>query len=174
MLVLSGPLLKPQINRILENPTRICFKSVFLTILKVRLCVYTIVNNLRFQADNFTTKRFAISRNHEKTLLKPNRILFVQFAGLILRANKRYSQTVSKSFHLSQACIDLSQTPGDKDVQVQVHLTSESENYILCTLDRKNNLQARLDLVFSEGDDIAFSCIGTYINAKYFCDSVFN
>lgn len=79
-----------------------------------------------------------------------------------MRANKRYSQTVSKSFHLSQACLDLSQTPDDEDVQVQVLLTSDNENHILCTLDRKSNLQAPLDLMFSEGDDIAFSCVGMY------------
>lgn len=114
-------------------------------------------------ASMFIVSQHVVQRlcNREQTLFDLNILLFMQFSGLILRANKRYSQTVSKSFHLSQACLDLSQTPEDKDAQVQVHLTSENENYILCTLDRKNNLQARLDLVFSEGDDIAFSCIGT-------------
>lgn len=79
--------------------------------------------------------------------------------GLVLRANKRYSQTVSKTFHLSQATLDVSQSGADADIQVT--LNSDNENYILCTLSKKKDvLQVPLDLVFSEGDEISFSANG--------------
>lgn len=80
--------------------------------------------------------------------------------GLILRTNKRYSQTVSKAFHLSHAALDVNETTVETDVQVM--LTSEKENYIICTLNKKNCIQTNLDLVLSEGDEIAFSCIGKW------------
>lgn len=86
-------------------------------------------------------------------------ILFSNRTGLVLRANKRYSQTVSKTFHLSQATLDVNKTGADADIQVT--LTSDNENYILCTLSKKKDvLQVPLDLVFSEGDEISFSSNG--------------
>ncbi|XP_058826461.1 46 kDa FK506-binding nuclear protein [Topomyia yanbarensis] len=77
------------------------------------------------------------------------------FWGLILKANKKYSQTVVKSFHLSQAALDLSK--GGDDVQVM--LTSEENTYLLCTLSKKTP-QVALDLNFMEGDQISLSTNG--------------
>lgn len=79
---------------------------------------------------------------------------------MVVRANKRYSQTVSKTFHLSQATLDVNAaTTGNNDVQLR--LNADNEDYILCTLSKKNNvLQVPLDLVFSEGDNISFTSNG--------------
>lgn len=76
--------------------------------------------------------------------------------GLVLKANKKYSQTVQKAFHLSQAALDLSKC-GDGDVQVM--LTSEDSTYLLCTLGKKTP-QVALDLNFDEGDQISLSTKG--------------
>lgn len=78
------------------------------------------------------------------------------FWGLVLKANKKYSQTVQKAFHLSQAALDLTKC-GDADVQVM--LTSEDSTYLLCTLGKKNP-QVALDLNFDEGDQISLSTKG--------------
>lgn len=78
------------------------------------------------------------------------------FWGLVLKANKKYSQTVQKAFHLSQAALDLSKC-GDDDVQVM--LTSEESTYLLCTLGKKTP-QVALDLNFDEGDQISLSTKG--------------
>lgn len=78
------------------------------------------------------------------------------FWGLVLKANKKYSQTVQKAFHLSQAALDLSKC-GDADVQVM--LTSEDNTYLLCTLGKKTP-QVALDLNFDEGDQISLSTKG--------------
>lgn len=84
------------------------------------------------------------------------------FWGLVLKANKRYSQTVTKTFHLSQATLDVANSTSDADVQVM--LASDNQNYILCTLNKNKILQVPLDLVFSEGDDISFSCVGGVVH----------
>lgn len=73
-----------------------------------------------------------------------------------MKANKKYSQTVQKAFHLSQAALDLSKC-GDADVQVM--LTSEDSTYLLCTLGKKTP-QVALDLNFDEGDQISLSTKG--------------
>lgn len=78
------------------------------------------------------------------------------FWGLILKANKKYTQTVVKAFHLSHAALDLSKV-GDGDVQVM--LTSEENTYLLCTLGKKTP-QVSLDLNFDEGDQISLSTKG--------------
>ncbi|XP_053683257.1 39 kDa FK506-binding nuclear protein [Sabethes cyaneus] len=78
------------------------------------------------------------------------------FWGLVLKANKKYTQTVVKAFHLSQAALDLSKA-GDGDVQVM--LTSEENTYLLCTLGKKTP-QVSLDLNFDEGDQISLSTKG--------------
>lgn len=78
------------------------------------------------------------------------------FWGLVLKANKKYSQTVQKAFHLSQAVLDTSKC-GDGDVQVM--LTSEDSTYLLCILGKKTP-QVSLDLNFDEGDQISLSTKG--------------
>lgn len=78
------------------------------------------------------------------------------FWGLILKTNKKYSQTVQKAFHLSQAALDLSKNNGG---DVQVMLTSEENTYLLCTLG-KDRPQVALDLNFEEGDQISLATKG--------------
>lgn len=78
------------------------------------------------------------------------------FWGLILKTNKKYSQTVQKAFHLSQAALDLSKSNGG---DVQVMLTSEENTYLLCTLG-KDRPQVALDLNFEEGDQISLATKG--------------
>lgn len=79
------------------------------------------------------------------------------FWGLVLKANRKYTQTIKKGFHLSQAALDVT---GGSDEPVQLVLSSEGHNYILCTL-RKNKIeQVALDLNFAEGDEISFTSQG--------------
>lgn len=78
------------------------------------------------------------------------------FWGLILKTNKKYSQTVQKAFHLSQAALDLTKSAGG---DVQVMLTSEENTYLLCTLG-KDRPQVSLDLNFEEGDQISLATKG--------------
>lgn len=79
------------------------------------------------------------------------------FWGLILEPNKRYSQTVEKSFHVSMASLNL--TTADDNV-VQVILYYEGTRYLLCNLKKSSTWQVPLDLNFQEGTTIAFVCHG--------------
>lgn len=80
------------------------------------------------------------------------------FAGLILKHNKKYSQTVKKAFHLSAASLDTSQVKSGEDIQVL--LNSDDNVYLLCTLSKGKIPQCSLDLNFAEGDNICFSIKG--------------
>lgn len=82
-------------------------------------------------------------------------------SGLILKHGKKYSQTVTKAFHLSAASLDTSATKTSDDVQVL--LTSDDNVYILCTLNKENDKQRSLDLNFAEGDKVCFSIKGEAI-----------
>ncbi|XP_044736564.1 46 kDa FK506-binding nuclear protein [Chrysoperla carnea] len=75
------------------------------------------------------------------------------FWGLIIEPNKRYTQTVQRSFHISMAALDASSSD---DTNVQVMLGLNDKNYLLCTLNRNSVLQTSLDLNFQEGNKIAF------------------
>ncbi|XP_033211706.1 46 kDa FK506-binding nuclear protein-like [Belonocnema kinseyi] len=79
------------------------------------------------------------------------------FWGLIMEPNKRYSQLVERSFHLSMASLDVT---GANDQPVQVMLCYENRNYLLCTLKKGTIFQVPLDLNFQEGTKIAFTCNG--------------
>ncbi|CAD7084269.1 unnamed protein product [Hermetia illucens] len=79
------------------------------------------------------------------------------FWGLSLKANKKYTQTISKPFHVSQAALDITNS---SDEPVQVILTWDKSNYILCTLRKGKTEQVPLDLNFSEGDEISFTAQG--------------
>lgn len=97
----------------------------------------------------------------DKKNFTKNRVFSILFpcplpAGLILKTNKKYSQTVQKAFHLSQAALDLSKSNGG---DVQVMLTSEENTYLLCTLG-KDRPQVALDLNFEEGDQISLATKG--------------
>lgn len=79
--------------------------------------------------------------------------------GLLLKANKRYSQTVSKPFHISHATLDLNSADlGDEVVQVWVQ--TDDVNHLLCNLDKRSS-QVSLDLAFSENEVIAFYSKGS-------------
>lgn len=80
------------------------------------------------------------------------------FTGLILKANKRYTQTVSQAFHVSTAALDTAQVKGNEDIQVL--LTSDNNTFLLCTLNKERIPQCPLDLNFAEGDKISFSIKG--------------
>ncbi|XP_054005463.1 46 kDa FK506-binding nuclear protein [Hylaeus anthracinus] len=79
------------------------------------------------------------------------------FWGLIIEPNKRYTQTVEKSFHVSMASLDL--TTADDNL-VQVMLCYDNRNYLLCSLRKSTTWQVPLDLNFQEGTKIAFTCNG--------------
>lgn len=79
----------------------------------------------------------------------------------MLKANKKYSQTVSKSFHISQATLDLQTSAqlGEND-HVQVWVTTDDVHHLLCNL-TKSQSQCHLDLAFAENETIAFFSKGT-------------
>ncbi|XP_050584935.1 46 kDa FK506-binding nuclear protein-like [Bombus affinis] len=79
------------------------------------------------------------------------------FWGLILEPNKRYTQTVEKSFHVSMASLNLQKAD---DGVVQVMLYYEGTSYLLCNLRKSSTWQVPLDLNFHEGTTIAFICHG--------------
>lgn len=80
------------------------------------------------------------------------------FWGLIVQPNKKYSKTVSTPFHISQAVLDVNNTPGDGDVQLI--LKSDKVDYILCILKKNERTQVPLNLIFSTGDEISFRSVG--------------
>lgn len=75
------------------------------------------------------------------------------FWGLIMEPNKRYTQTVEKPFHISQAAMDIS--TGDND-PCQVMVVVDGKNFLVCTLQKNKTIQVPLDLYFKAGDSIAF------------------
>lgn len=80
--------------------------------------------------------------------------------GLLLKANKRYSQVVQKDFHISHATLDVnSDGLGDEDI-IQVWVQADDANHLLCNLDKRSSHVA-LDLTFSEGETIAFFSKGS-------------
>lgn len=78
--------------------------------------------------------------------------------GLILKHNKKYSQTVKKAFHLSAASLDTSQVKAGEDIQIL--LNSDDNVFLLGTLNKDKIPQCNLDLNFAEGDKICFSIKG--------------
>ncbi|XP_070503975.1 46 kDa FK506-binding nuclear protein isoform X2 [Chironomus tepperi] len=82
------------------------------------------------------------------------------FWGLILKANKKYTQKLEKPFHLSQAALDHSSSD---DEPVQVMYSHENSSYLLCTLQKGKNIQCALDLNFAEGDELCFLTKGNGI-----------
>lgn len=82
------------------------------------------------------------------------------FWGLILKSNKKYTQTLEKSFHLSQASLDHSSSDNEP---VQVMYTHDDNSYLLCTLQKGKTYQCPLDLNFQEGDKLCFSTKGNGI-----------
>lgn len=65
-----------------------------------------------------------------------------------MESQKRYSQTVRKAFHLSMATLDITHTDGQP---AQVLCGYDGKNYLLCTLQKSNQIQCNLDLYFEVG-----------------------
>lgn len=76
------------------------------------------------------------------------------FWGLILKNNKRYTQTLEKSFHLAQASLDTTTAASDGDVQLW--FANDEQSYLLCTLRKNTVIQKSLNLNFAVGDKVTF------------------
>lgn len=71
--------------------------------------------------------------------------IIISYLGLIMEPEKRYSQVVKRSFHISMAAL----VPNSSDNQpIQVMCGIEERNYLLCTLQKDKALQVALDLNF--------------------------
>lgn len=70
-----------------------------------------------------------------------------------MEPNKRYTQVVEKPFHISQAAMDTS--TGDNE-SCQVMVVVDGKNFLVCTLQKKHQIQVHLDLYFKTGDAISF------------------
>jgi len=79
------------------------------------------------------------------------------FWGLLLEEGKFYSQTVTKSFHVSMAALEPSGKGGSP---VTVNLEQDGMDFILCTLKEEALYQQPLDLNFAENDVIKFFLSG--------------
>lgn len=77
-----------------------------------------------------------------------------------MKSNKKYTQTLEKSFHLSQASLDHASSDNEP---VQVMYTQDDNSYLLCTLQKGKVYQCPLDLNFQEGDNLCFSTKGNGI-----------
>lgn len=75
------------------------------------------------------------------------------FWALVILPNKRYTQEVSKSFHVSMACMDLESADQE---YTSVILEMNDEKHILCNLNKNKYVQQSLDLNFQTGDQISF------------------
>jgi len=77
------------------------------------------------------------------------------FWGIVLKADKRYEQTVEEGFHISKACLE----PSQNGKVCSVYLEQDNEEFILCNLSPKN-LNESLDLNFNETEKICFRVEG--------------
>lgn len=81
--------------------------------------------------------------------------------GLVLKANKRYSQQVTKGFHISHATLDLKTiNANDSDGIVQVWLNTDDADHLLANVSRQNS-HVSLDLAFTEGESVSFYSKGS-------------
>ncbi|KAH8359483.1 hypothetical protein KR093_006971 [Drosophila rubida] len=72
--------------------------------------------------------------------------------GLSMKPNRKYTQTIVKSFHISGAALDV----GDV---AKLYITADKNKFIVATLS-KNIPQMALDLNFCKGDKIMFQTTG--------------
>lgn len=90
-----------------------------------------------------------------------NNIKFYKIStGLILKANKKYTQLLEKPFHLTKASLDHSNADNEP---IQVMYSDGESTFLLCTLQKGKELQCSLDLNFAEGDTVCFSTKGNGI-----------
>nr|4CA9_A Chain A, KDA FK506-BINDING NUCLEAR PROTEIN [Drosophila melanogaster]4CA9_B Chain B, KDA FK506-BINDING NUCLEAR PROTEIN [Drosophila melanogaster]4CA9_C Chain C, KDA FK506-BINDING NUCLEAR PROTEIN [Drosophila melanogaster]4CA9_D Chain D, KDA FK506-BINDING NUCLEAR PROTEIN [Drosophila melanogaster]4CA9_E Chain E, KDA FK506-BINDING NUCLEAR PROTEIN [Drosophila melanogaster] len=74
------------------------------------------------------------------------------FWGLNMKPERKYSQTIIKSFHISGVALD-------KGQEAKLYLAAEKQEYIVATV-TKAIPQVALDLNFSKGDRIMFYTAG--------------
>jgi FK506-binding nuclear protein len=79
------------------------------------------------------------------------------FWGLIMEPGRCYTQKVKVSFHVSMAALDISNS---SEEPAQVMCVFEGRNYLLCTLNKKDNVQCVLDLNFESGSKVSFATNG--------------
>lgn len=79
---------------------------------------------------------------------------------MILKANKKYTQTLEKPFHLTKASLDHSNADNEP---IQVMYSDGANTFLLCTLQKGKELQCALDLNFDQGDTVCFSTKGNGI-----------
>lgn len=60
-----------------------------------------------------------------------------------MEPQRRYTQTVKRSFHISMAALDISSSDNEP---TQVMCSFEDRNYLLCTLQKGKIVQCPLDL----------------------------
>lgn len=81
------------------------------------------------------------------------------FWGLTIEAGRKYSQTVEQPFQVTMAALEIGPQIDEKSL-VQVMLTYDNSDYLLCTLSR-NSFNQPLDLSFGRGEIVVFSLNGT-------------
>ncbi|XP_066261523.1 46 kDa FK506-binding nuclear protein [Euwallacea similis] len=79
------------------------------------------------------------------------------FWGLIMEPDRRYSQKVKKSFHISMASLDINSSSEEPS---QLMCSYDGRNYLLCTLRKPDLLQCSLDLEFAAGTEVSFAANG--------------
>lgn len=79
--------------------------------------------------------------------------------GLVLKTNKRYSQRVTKAFHVSQATLDTSTIDDEKSV-VQIWVTIDDAEHLIGNISGRTSHLA-MDVTFTEGESVAFYSKGT-------------
>ncbi|XP_023175618.1 39 kDa FK506-binding nuclear protein [Drosophila hydei] len=77
------------------------------------------------------------------------------FWGLSMKPNRKYTQTIVKSFHISGVALD----EGDS---AKLYITADKTKFIVATLN-KNFPQMTLDLNFCKGDKIMFQTTGNAV-----------
>lgn len=83
----------------------------------------------------------------------------VHCLGLAVKVNKRYSQRVTKPFHVSQAVLDTT-TIADEDSVVQVWVSIDEVDYLIANVSGRC-CHVPMDITFSEGEAVAFYSKGT-------------
>merc|ERR1712038_2113566 len=73
------------------------------------------------------------------------------FWGIVLKADKRYEQTVEECFHISKACIEPTLNNGKV---CSVYLEQDNEEFILCNL----STSSKLDVTQNYMVKLAFLC----------------